>query len=182
MVGVKDLVAGHHRHQILCVGQIDDIMGPAGDHVHRLDLFTADLKFHGFSRVDIALLDQTVTIHHNKLLPLGVMGPAGDHVHRLDLFTADLKFHGFSRVDIALLDQTVTIHHNKLLPLGVMPMLSFRDAGLRDVDGHLTAVGGMHQLRKAAPVVAVHLHGILELLLGQVGQVQRKQLLGSWHT
>ena len=132
MVRIKDLVAGHDRHQILRVAQVDDIVRPAGDHVDALDLFPADLELHRFAGIDVALLDQPVAVHHDELLPLAVV-----------------------------------------------PVLALGDAGLADVDAHLAAVGGMHQLREAAAVVAVHLHGILELVRRQIAQVQAEQLLGK---
>ena len=130
MVRVKDLVAGHDRHQIFRLGQIDDVVGPAGDHMDRLDLIPGNLKLHRFTGVDIALLNQSMTGNHNEQLPFGVV-----------------------------------------------PVLALGDAGAADVDGHLAAVGGVDELGKGAPVVRVHFQGILELVGGQVGQVQGIQLL-----
>ena len=116
MVRVKDLVTGHHRHKILRFRQIDDVVGPAGNHVDSLDLVPGNLKLHRFAGVDVSLLNQTVTSDHNEQLPLGVV---------------------------------------PVLPLG--------NARTADVDAHLSAVGGVHQLGERATVVHVHLQGILEL-------------------
>ena len=130
-MGIKNLVAGHHRYQIFGFGKIDDVVRPAGDHVYRLDLISGNLKLHGFPGVDVALTDQAVTRHHDEQLPLGVV-----------------------------------------------PVLALGNAGAADVDGHLAAVGGVDELGKGAPVVRVHFQGVLELIRGQIGQVQGIQL--SW--
>ena len=61
MVRVKNLVAGHHRHQILRLGQVNDIVGPAGNHVDSLNLVPGNLKFYRFSGIDVPFLDQAVT-------------------------------------------------------------------------------------------------------------------------
>ena len=58
-------------------------------------------------------------------------------------------------------------------------MLTLGDARLGDVDGHLAAVLGVHQLGEAAAVVTVHLQRVLEPVCGQVGQVQGVELLGK---
>lgn len=73
MVGVEDLIAGHHRHQILCFRQIDDVVGPAGDHVDSLDFIAGNLKLHRFSSIDVPLLNQAVASDHDKQFPLGVV-------------------------------------------------------------------------------------------------------------
>lgn len=130
MVRVKDLVAGHDRHQIFRLGQVDDVVGPAGDHMDRLDLIPGNLKLHRLAGVDVPLLNQAVTGHDDEQLPFGVV---------------------------------------PVLPLG--------DAGAADVDGHLAAVGGVDELGKGAPVVRIHFQGILELIRGQIGQIQGIQLL-----
>lgn len=61
MVGVKNLVAGHHRHQILRLRQVDDVVGPAGNHVDSLNFVPGNFKLHRFSSVDVSLLNQSVT-------------------------------------------------------------------------------------------------------------------------
>ena len=55
-------------------------MRPAGDHVHRFDLVTGHLKLHHLAGVDVPLLDEAVTVHHDELLPLAVVPvlPLGD--------------------------------------------------------------------------------------------------------
>ena len=132
MVGVKNLVAGHHRHQIFRLGQVDDVVSPSGNHVDSLDFVPGNFKFHRLSGVNIPFLNQAVTGNHDEQFPLGVV-----------------------------------------------PVLPLRDARAADVDAHLSAIGGVYQLGERTTVVHVHLQGILKLVRGQIGQVQRIQLLGK---
>lgn len=80
MVRVENLVAGHHRHQILRFRKIDDVVGPTRNHVNSLNLVPGNLKLHRFSGVDVPFLNQTVTSNHDEQLPLGVVPvlPLGD--------------------------------------------------------------------------------------------------------
>ena len=73
MVGVEDLVAGHHRHQIFRLRQVDNIVGPAGNHVDSLDFIPRNFKLYRFPGVDVPLLDQAVASDHDKEFPLGVV-------------------------------------------------------------------------------------------------------------
>ena len=41
-------------------------------------------------------------------------------------------------IEVALLDEAVAFHHNELLELGIVPVLTFGNAGLGDVDAYLT--------------------------------------------
>ena len=40
VAGIKGLVGPHHRHQVFGVGQIDDVVGVAGEHDDALDLIS----------------------------------------------------------------------------------------------------------------------------------------------
>ena len=73
MVRVKNFVAGHHRHQILGIAQVDDVVRPAGDHVDRFDLLPRHFELHRLAGVDVALLDEAMTVHHDELFPLAVV-------------------------------------------------------------------------------------------------------------
>ena len=108
-----------------------------------------------------------------------IVSPAGNHVDCLDLIARNLKLHRFSGVDVPLLNQSVTGNHDEQLPLRVVPVLPLRDARAADIDGHLTAIGGMHQFSKRATVVHVHFQSVLKFVGGQIGQVQGVQLLGK---
>ena len=80
MVRVENLVASHHRHQILRFRQVDDVVGPAVNHVDGLHLIAGNFKLHRLAGVDVPLLNQSVTCNHDEQLPLGVVPvlPLGD--------------------------------------------------------------------------------------------------------
>ena len=44
-IGIEDLVAVHHRHEILRVGKIDDVVGVAWEHVNGLDVVAINFPF-----------------------------------------------------------------------------------------------------------------------------------------
>lgn len=73
LLRIKNLITSHDSNQIFRIRQIDDIMSPAGNHIDCFDLIPAYFKFHRLSGVNISLLDQTVSVNNNKLLPFGVM-------------------------------------------------------------------------------------------------------------
>ena len=73
MAGIKYFIAGHHRDKIIRIRQVNDIMCPAGDHIDRLNLVSAYFKFHRLIGVNVALLDQSMTMHNDELFPLAVM-------------------------------------------------------------------------------------------------------------
>ena len=60
MIRIEDFIAGHHGHQILRFGQIDDVMCPAWNHVNGLDMVAAYLEFDDFARIEIAFLDEAM--------------------------------------------------------------------------------------------------------------------------
>ena len=80
MAWVKLLVYPHQGHQILRVGQIDDVVGITGQHMNRLDLLTRNVKAEHLVAADSALLNAPATGHHDEELPLGIMPvlPLGD--------------------------------------------------------------------------------------------------------
>ena len=73
MLRVKNFITGHHRHQILCFRQVDDIVGPARDHINCFNLISADFKLCRFTCMDIPFLNQSMPGHNNEQLPLGIM-------------------------------------------------------------------------------------------------------------
>ena len=79
---IKDLIAIHHRDKVLRVGEVDDVMCIARQHVDALDVVARDLEFDDlpFGVVQVALLDEAVTTDHDEELPLGMMPvlPLGD--------------------------------------------------------------------------------------------------------
>ena len=73
MVWIEHLITGHYGNQVFCIRQVDDIVCPSRNHINRFDLISADLKFYGFPSVYITLLDQSMAMNNDELLPLGVM-------------------------------------------------------------------------------------------------------------
>ena len=60
-----------------------------------------------------------------------------------------------------------------------MPVLAFGDAGLRDVDAYLTAVGSVDQFGKRATLVAVHLQVKHGFVFRQIAEIGREEALGE---
>ena len=129
-VGIEDFVAVHHRDEVLGVGEVDDVVGVAGEHVDGLDVVAGDLELDDFVGAEPALLDEPTASNHDEELPLGVM-----------------------------------------------PMLPLRDARLGDIDRDLAGVQRMHELSERAAIIDVHLQRECDLLLGEIAQVGRIQLL-----
>ena len=102
-VGIEHLVAIHHSYQIFGLGEVDDVVSIAREHMDSLDVVTRDFP---------------------------------------------LQHTAIGIVEVALLDKAVTRHHNELLELGVVPVLALGDAGLGDVDAHLTGIVCVYQLGK----------------------------------
>ena len=73
MIWIKDLIGPHDGHQILCLTQIDDIMGPSRDHMNCLDLLSADFKFNDVICPNLSFLDQSMSCNDDKELPFTVM-------------------------------------------------------------------------------------------------------------
>lgn len=75
MRGIKDLVAIHHRDEVLRVGEVDDVVRIARQHVDALDVVARDLELDdlAFGVVQVALLDEAVATDHDEELPLGVV-------------------------------------------------------------------------------------------------------------
>lgn len=48
LVGVKDLVAVHHRDEVFCLAEVYDVVGIAREHVDALDVVARDFKFDDF--------------------------------------------------------------------------------------------------------------------------------------
>ena len=73
MGGVENLVAVHHRNKVLRVGEVDDVMRIAREHVDAFYLFPTHLKLQHLIRTYLALLYQTMSAHHNEKLPFRIM-------------------------------------------------------------------------------------------------------------
>ena len=85
---------------------------------------------------------------------LSVMGGAVitcNHFNHFKLLATDLIVEDRIRLAVlvntllAELDETVTCHNDKLFPFGVVPMLTFGNAWLGDIDAYLTTVESVYQ-------------------------------------
>jgi len=86
-----------------------------------------------------------------------IVGIARQHMNSLDPVAADLKFDLFIGADLTFLNQPVSGHHHEKFPLAVVPVLSLGDARSYDVDGDLSAGGGLQKFREAASLIHIHL-------------------------
>ena len=73
MLRVEEFICPHKRDKVFRVGEIDDVMRIPRQHVHRLNLLSADLKLQHFIRPDLSLLNQAVTGDNDKEFPLAVV-------------------------------------------------------------------------------------------------------------
>ena len=107
-------------------------------------------------------VEDFVTVHYcHKILSIGqvdnVVGITWKHVYCLYLITTYLKVENFVGIDAALLNKTVTADYDEELPFGIVPVLTFGDAWLADVDADLTAVQSVNKFCKGSPVIYIHL-------------------------
>lgn len=114
-----------------------------------------------------------VAIHDgNEVFGVGevddVVGVTGEHDDGLDFVTTHLIVEDFVRVLLAELDEAVARDDDELFPLGVVPMLALGDAGLGDVDAHLSAVEGVDKFGERTAGIDVHLQVEDGLFLGKV--------------
>ena len=70
---IEDFVAVHDGDEVLGLGEVDDVVGVAGEHVDGLDVVAGDLELNDLVRAQFALLDEAVSTYHNEELPLGVV-------------------------------------------------------------------------------------------------------------
>ena len=126
--------------------------------------------------VGTSRVEDLVAVHHcDQVLRLrevyDVVGVARKHNDALYPVAADLVTEYLVRALFAHLYEAVAGDDDELLPLGVVPVLPLGDARPGDVDGHLTAAGGLHKFCEAAAPVGVHFKVEDRLLLGQIAQV-----------
>ena len=75
LIRIKDLVAIHHRDEVLRVGEVNDVVCIPRQHVNALDVVARDLELDDlpFGVVQVALLDEAVATDHDEELPFGVV-------------------------------------------------------------------------------------------------------------
>ena len=73
MIWIKLLISPHNSHKVLCLTQIDNVMGITGEHMNSLDLISTNFKLDNFVSTYLTLLNKTMTGNNYKELPLAVM-------------------------------------------------------------------------------------------------------------
>ena len=73
MSRVKLLVCPHQGNAVLGIGQVDDVMRPAGDHVDGFDFVAGNLKGYLFIGMNVAFFDQRSAGNNNEKLPFGIV-------------------------------------------------------------------------------------------------------------
>ena len=109
-VRVEELIGPHEGDERLGVGEVDDVVGVAREHVNGLDGVAGDLEVQDLAGVDAAFLDEGAAGDHDEELPFGVvpMLPLG-HPRIGDIDTElavaeglDEFREGTARIDIGL--------------------------------------------------------------------------------
>ena len=109
-VRVEELIGPHEGDERLGVGEVDDVVGVAGEHVDGLDFVAGDLEVQDLVGVDAALLDEGAAGDHDEELPFGVMpmlplrdAGVGNIDRKLAVAEGLDKFReGAARIDIGL--------------------------------------------------------------------------------
>lgn len=68
------------------------------------------------------------------------MGVAREHVDGFNLVARNFEVEDFVGSYISHLDKTVAADYDEEFPLSVVPVLTFGDAWLRDIDADLSAI------------------------------------------
>lgn len=72
-VRIEYLVAIHDGDEVFGIGEVDDVVGIAGEHDDGLDFVTTHLIVEDFVRALLAELDEAVARDDDELFPLGVV-------------------------------------------------------------------------------------------------------------
>lgn len=97
-----------------------------------------------------------------------VVGVTGEHDDGLDFVATNFIVQHFVGTFLAELDEAVARDDDELFPLGVVPMLTFGDTRLRDVNAHLSAVEGVDEFGERTTLVNIHLQVEDSFFFGQV--------------
>ena len=79
MTGIKGLIGPHHRHQILGVAEVDDVVGVSWQHMDGLNLLPAHIMSKDGIRLSVRVrshlpfLDTGMTGHDDEEFPFGVV-------------------------------------------------------------------------------------------------------------
>ena len=110
LLGIENFITIHHRHKVLGLGEIDDIVSIAGEHVNGFYLVARDFKVEDLIGAYLSLLDEALTANYDEEFPLGVVPVLALSDARLGDVDADLSAvkgvdelgKGASRVNIHL--------------------------------------------------------------------------------
>ena len=109
-VRVEELIRPHEGNERLGIGEVDDVVRVAREHVDGLDFVAGDLEVQDLVGVDAALLDESTAGDDDEKLPFSVvpMLPlghprVGDIDRELSIAEGLDKFReGTARIDIGL--------------------------------------------------------------------------------
>ena len=73
MIRVKAFVCPHEGDEVFRFGEVDDIMGIAGEHMDDLDVFPVYVEVQHFVGIDLTLLNETFPGDYDEQLPFGVV-------------------------------------------------------------------------------------------------------------
>ena len=178
MVRVKGLVCPHDCYQVLGIGQVNDVVRVAGEHVYGLDFVAAHFEFDHFVGADLAFLNQGASAHHDKEFPLGVVPVFALGDSRLGHVHAELAaVHRLQEFGKAAASIHVHLEREAHLFLGQVAQVSrielFREAVVRDFGHHQRlrlVVELVQQIHDGAELdfvdrrdVAIQMHWILRL-------------------
>ena len=113
------------------------------------------------------------------------MRVAGDHLHGAHVGAGDGVLVDGERVALGVLPHLPQLDgcgagdHQEPLPLAHVPVVALGDAGPRDVDGDLAALGRAQELGERAARVRVGLEAVGEVPRLVVGQERAPELLGE---
>ena len=123
-------------------------------------------------------IEYFVTVHYsNQVFCIGevdnIVSITWKHVDGFNLIAAHLKLYHFVSTNFAFLNETMSCNDNEKLPFCMMPMLTFGDARLRDVNAYLPTVKCVKKFGERPTVIYIHLQRKGNFLLGQITQIGR---------
>ena len=154
---------------------VEEIPGQAGD----------DELFYWFEiGVWFVWVEDLVAVHYcHKILSIGqvddIVSISRQHVYSFYLVSAYLKVQHLVASDSALLDEAMAAYNDEEFPLCIVPVLSFCDAWLADINAYLATVQCMYEFSERASVVNVHLQWERYFLFWKIAQVRAIQLLSK---
>src|SRR5690554_736318 len=108
---------------------------------------------------------------------LYIMSIANWNINHLKLIARYKVLINLLLVNLAKANNTLAAHNKKLLILGMMPVLTFSNARLRNIDRNLTTVGRLQELCKRTPLIHIHLKWIRKPINRKITKISRIKLL-----